>query len=689
MLHSRRDKGEGQQASKLDAPAAGIEMSTNIVIDDHGHHTTRPTLDVGHERLVRDERHLLHAVAENIQTSHQTRKDTPAPMQNTELEVYMTPQMKHRVYVGETHEEAASRKASVLSDPSRGQETSLSRMTAACYSVGHFLNDATASCWFSYLLLYLEQAQGLNGIEAGIVLFSGQLFDAIATPIVGLLSDRSKGIPLLGLGRRKAWNFGGVLVVILCFFFVFGFCIPCAFSNNPTTLDKTIAFSVFASLFNVGWASVQVSHMCMVPELTHDESERVMLNSARYAFTVLANVYVFIAMWVILHVYNDGNEDNKYDPHVYSLLTYSVILFGGLLSVMFLVGTKEQVAVSAPDKYQPLVDADEAGSTASKKARGRRNSETNAQVKTDTTALLEDFKTQAKMEVKPECATVASIGLGGQRPTVMTWRDWLRMWDFYKVAVVYMFTRLATNVSQVYLTFFVTVTLNMDQTAIAIVPLLVYISSLIATIAMKRIDRRLGRRNTMTLGAIFFAAACTIMIFLESSAATLVYPSVLLLGVGSAITMVVSVSLEADLVGRNVESAAFLYGAISLTDKLSNGIAILGIQYVGNGINDDASRRTFIRYVNALIPAVAMGCAAVVAWTIKFPKHLRGSPGNASINQSSSNQERPPSAAQRLSRFFHSERSLVTAAEGDANDHNSFLLQDEQQSESSAALRAS
>lgn len=35
--------------------------------------------------------------------------------------------------------------------------------------------------------------------------------------------------------------------------------------------------------------------MCMVPELTHDEGERVMLNSARYAFTILANVMVFVA----------------------------------------------------------------------------------------------------------------------------------------------------------------------------------------------------------------------------------------------------------------------------------------------------------------------------------------------------------------------------------------------------------
>lgn len=36
----------------------------------------------------------------------------------------------------------------------------LTLIASSSYSVGHFLNDATASCWFSYLLLYLTQAQG-------------------------------------------------------------------------------------------------------------------------------------------------------------------------------------------------------------------------------------------------------------------------------------------------------------------------------------------------------------------------------------------------------------------------------------------------------------------------------------------------------------------------------------------------
>jgi len=94
--------------------------------------------------------------------------------------VYMTPQLKHRVYVPASaaapHDGSASSQHGAGSEydrPGSVAHAPLSRLTAACYSVGHFLNDATASCWFSYLLLYLTQAQGLSAPQAGIVMFSG------------------------------------------------------------------------------------------------------------------------------------------------------------------------------------------------------------------------------------------------------------------------------------------------------------------------------------------------------------------------------------------------------------------------------------------------------------------------------------------------------------------------------------
>ena len=187
------------------------------------------------------------------------------------------------------------------------------------------------------------------------------------------------------------------------------------------------------------------------------------------------------------------------------------------------------------------------------------------------------------------------------------------------------FTRLATNVSQVYVSFFVATTLAMSKSAIALVPLVLYLSQLAATIALKRVAAALGRHYSMLAGALLFGAACAAMLLIPAADSWAVYPAVGLLGVGSAVVTVISVSMEADLVGRNVESGAFVYGAMSFTDKLSNGLVILAIQTGQTAVARDGELPRFYRVVNALVPLVAIGLACAAAFTISFPAHLQGS----------------------------------------------------------------
>ena len=52
------------------------------------------------------------------------------------------------------------------------------------------------------------------------------------------------------------------------------------------------------------------------------------------------------------------------------------------------------------------------------------------------------------------------------------------------------------------------------------------------------------------------------------------------MGAGSSVLLVTSLSITADLIGPCVESGAFVYGAMSFTDKLSNGIAVMLIQHL-------------------------------------------------------------------------------------------------------------
>ena len=60
---------------------------------------------------------------------------------------------------------------------------------------------------------------------------------------------------------------------------------------------KLIFYLTFPSIFNVAWASVQVSHMSLVPSISSSRSRRDQLNSLRNSFTFGANFTVlFLAL---------------------------------------------------------------------------------------------------------------------------------------------------------------------------------------------------------------------------------------------------------------------------------------------------------------------------------------------------------------------------------------------------------
>ena len=216
-------------------------------------------------------------------------------------------------------------------------------MHIASYAVGHVLNDMAAAVWFSYLLLYLQDAEGLSGTQAGAVMFSGQLADALATPLVGLASDAGRGCCFLG--RRKAWNLAGVVMVAINFGLMFGQFFPGWAAISA--VGRAAVLGIAASLFNVGWAAVQVSHMSLVPELTRDENERVTLNSARYGFTVLSNCAVFLIMLSLLpdaSAEGDGSDPRYKQPRLYQDMAFVVLGVGLTCSAVFLLLGKEPSA---------------------------------------------------------------------------------------------------------------------------------------------------------------------------------------------------------------------------------------------------------------------------------------------------------------------------------------------------------
>lgn len=160
------------------------------------------------------------------------------------------------------------------------------------YSVGHFANDLCASMWFIYLSYFLLYVVKLDAHIAGLCLLSGQIADGITTPIVGYYSDKLD----LKCGKRNTWYYFGSALVVPAFT-----CIFYSFDFFSTEGGRNAWYLIWPAIFNVGWASVQISHMAIVNDLSYSQRKRDKMVVLRNGFTYAANIFV-LSLALVLFV---------------------------------------------------------------------------------------------------------------------------------------------------------------------------------------------------------------------------------------------------------------------------------------------------------------------------------------------------------------------------------------------------
>ncbi|CAF0881290.1 unnamed protein product [Rotaria sordida] len=414
-------------------------------------------------------------------------------------------------------------------EPIVSQPDVVSKKGKFAYSVGHVLNDLTASMWFSYLLVFYHRIVNFTNASAGYLLLIGQVADALATTFVGFESDRArKG--LFGYGRRKTWHFIGVICVLGSFPFCFNLCIRCAYSD---LWAQFFYYAMFIIIFQFGWSCSQISHLAMINDLTHKDGERVALNSYRYAWTVASNIFVYGIASILLGVHSsrDKTDITPEDAPIFRTLTFTVIGTGLLCMIIFHVGLNESELPAEESEHRLQLSITSSG-------RLRR----------------------------------------------MTWKKFLREREFYQCALIWMFTRLILNITQVFLPLYIIDTIStLNRVYVALAPLCSYVSGLLASFPMRAINKRLGRKVTMTIGLVFVIASTILFWFIFQIQphvrieVTLTIACVLL-GIGTSTTNICSFSLTSDLIGLNTECGAFVYGIMSFADKLANGIVIAIVQ---------------------------------------------------------------------------------------------------------------
>ena len=255
-------------------------------------------------------------------------------------------------------------------------------------------------------------------------------------------------------------------------------------------------------------------------------------------------------------------------------------------------------------------------------------------------SVLVQYRWIAYTAISIGCCFVVAFLIGTKEPGLnqpsqdkslsrISWAHWFKKVLYYQVALVYMCTRLVTNVSQAFLAFYVINDLGMHQSSKALVPAIIYVCSLVVSVMLQE-TRWSGWRlkNYFSAGAMIWILSGIGIVLLPSTMHNFMYALSIMIGAANALMTVTSISMEGVLVGEDLNGCAFVYGSLSFIDKVSCGIALYILEsYQGSTKISENQELAYgysvTRLGLGLVPAVFSLLSAIVAHTMDLPEARR------------------------------------------------------------------
>jgi glycoside/pentoside/hexuronide:cation symporter, GPH family len=214
----------------------------------------------------------------------------------------------------------------------------LGRGTYLGYGIGSVGTGIFTTVPSLLLLTFLVRQLAVSPAVAGAVILLPRLWDLVADPLAGTLSDRTR----TRLGARRPWLLAGALTLPVAFALVFR--VP-EFSGDAAAAYVLVAYLVAATSFT----AFQVPYVALPAEMTDDYDERTTILAYRITFLAVGILVAGAAAPRILVTAGGGREG-----YARMGVVIGVVLFVSLFTAF--LGTRRVPTTAAGRSRGPVRD---------------------------------------------------------------------------------------------------------------------------------------------------------------------------------------------------------------------------------------------------------------------------------------------------------------------------------------------
>ncbi len=187
----------------------------------------------------------------------------------------------------------------------------LSTWTTASYGFGSVAYGVKDAGFGTFLLLFYNQVVGVSPATVGFVIFLALVCDAFIDPLIGFLSDRTRG----RWGRRHPWMYAAAIPIAVGWILLW---------HPPKMAEGLTLMWLFATAVVVRSAvsCYEVPSQALTPELTSDYDERTRITAYRYLFGWAGGLTILLLAYGVFLRPSLGHPNGLTNPIGYSHLSY-------------------------------------------------------------------------------------------------------------------------------------------------------------------------------------------------------------------------------------------------------------------------------------------------------------------------------------------------------------------------------